>query len=67
LLSLEGYNISDKISIDIYDVTGKKVMDFIVPINQNSQYNISKNLQLLSGGIYLLQVNKKETIKFVKK
>lgn len=67
LLSLEGYNISDKISIDIYDVTGKKIMDFVVPVNQNSQYNISENLQLLSGGIYLLQVNKKETIKFVKK
>ncbi|MFD2564202.1 T9SS type A sorting domain-containing protein [Aquimarina rubra] len=66
LLSLQGYDISDKLSLGVYDITGKKITDFVVPANQNSQYNISEKLQPLSAGIYLLQVNNLKTIKFVK-
>ncbi|WP_299255848.1 T9SS type A sorting domain-containing protein [uncultured Aquimarina sp.] len=66
LLSIKGSNISDELSINIYDITGKKITDFVIPVNQNSQYNISEKLQSLSGGIYLLQVNNNKTIKFVK-
>ncbi|MDH7445250.1 T9SS type A sorting domain-containing protein [Aquimarina sp. 2201CG14-23] len=66
ILSLDRYRVSDQIFIQLYDITGKKIKDFTISANQNSQYDVSKELQTLSGGIYLLQVNNTETIKFVK-
>ncbi|SEL15005.1 Por secretion system C-terminal sorting domain-containing protein [Aquimarina amphilecti] len=66
ILSLQGYLTSDKFSLTIYDITGKKMMTSQVKTTQNSQYNISEKLQQLSSGIYLLQVNNEKTIKFVK-
>ncbi|WP_299431874.1 alpha/beta hydrolase [uncultured Aquimarina sp.] len=65
-LSLQGYDISEKLSLIVYDITGKKIINFVVPVNQNSQYDISEKLRPLSGGIYLLQVNNMKTVKFVK-
>lgn len=65
-LSIEGYPISDTLSLTIYDITGKKITNFTIPTSQNSQYNISENLKVLTSGIYLLQVNKEKTIKFIK-
>ncbi len=66
LLSLQGYDIINEISLKVYDITGKKITDFVMPVNQNSQYDISEKLRILKGGIYLLQVNNKEVLKFVK-
>ena len=66
LLSIQGYDISKELSLIIYDITGKKITDFLIPVSQNSQYDISEKLQPLSGGIYLLQVNGIKTVKFVK-
>ncbi|MGY3791371.1 T9SS type A sorting domain-containing protein [Aquimarina sp. 433] len=67
ILTLTGYpNNSDQITLAIYDISGKRIKDFVIPTNQNSKYDISNNLQSLSRGIYLLQVNKEKVVKFVK-
>lgn len=67
ILTLTGYtNDSDQITLAVYDISGKRIKDFVIPTNQNSQYDISDNLQSLPGGIYLLQVNKEKVVKFVK-
>ncbi|WP_299603248.1 T9SS type A sorting domain-containing protein [uncultured Aquimarina sp.] len=67
ILTLTGYpNNSDQITLAIYDISGKRIKDFVIPTNQNSKYDISNNLQSLSKGIYLLQVNKEKVVKFVK-
>lgn len=67
ILTLTGYtNNSDQITLAIYDISGKKIMDFAIPTQQNSKYDISNNLRSLSRGIYLLQVNQEKVVKFVK-
>ncbi|GAA0717724.1 hypothetical protein GCM10009430_14980 [Aquimarina litoralis] len=67
ILTLTVYpNNSDQITLAIYDISGKRIKDFVIPTNQNSKYDISNNLQSLSRGIYLLQVNKEKVVKFVK-
>ncbi|WP_108802072.1 T9SS type A sorting domain-containing protein [Aquimarina sp. Aq107] len=66
LLSLQGYSISDKISLAVYDITGKKMKSFEMKAAKNSEFDISEKLQQLPSGIYLLQVNNEKTIKFVK-
>ncbi|MHA7056160.1 T9SS type A sorting domain-containing protein [Aquimarina sp. M1] len=66
LLSLKGYDVSDKLSLNVYDITGKKILNFVVTPNKKQTYDISEKLLSLSPGIYLLQVNGIKTIKFVK-
>ncbi|WP_378182217.1 hypothetical protein [Aquimarina sp. SS2-1] len=66
VLSLQGYYVSEKLSLNVFDITGKRISDFTIPAKQNSQYDISQKLQRLSPGIYLLQVNDFKIIKFIK-
>lgn len=52
--------------VEIYDVSGKKVYDSTISINNNSTINI----EALQQGVYLLNISKegaKKTYKFVKK
>lgn len=61
------YNPSvDNIEVKIYDVTGKRIKNFSMPSDQRQQYDISSELQILSGGIYIMKVNDLKTIKFIK-
>jgi|TARA_R110002124_G_scaffold287264_1_gene472115 hypothetical protein len=43
-----------QLNVDLYDITGKKVMEFIVNQKEN---NVSYEVEGLSSGIYLLRVS----------
>ncbi len=66
-ISIYGYQLTDKLSVLVFDVTGKQIKNFSIRTNNKSQFDISNQLQSLSKGIYLLKVNDFQTIKFIKK
>ncbi len=66
-LSIKGYTTPNNQSdIKIYDITGKSIKNFTIRTEQDSQHNISQQLQTLRSGIYLLKIDDFKTIKFSK-
>ncbi len=65
-ISISGYPITDKLSVLLFDVTGKQIKKFEIITNDRLQFDVSNQLHNLSKGIYLLKVNNFQTIKFVK-
>ncbi|WP_282081387.1 T9SS type A sorting domain-containing protein [Aquimarina algiphila] len=67
VLFIKGHTtLNNWLNVKIYDITGKDIKSFTIRTNQSLQYNISEQLQTLSSGIYLLNVDDFKTIKFNK-
>ncbi len=66
-LNINKHSSIDKLLLNIYDLTGKKVKNFTIVPQDQKQFDISDQLQALNKGIYLLKVNNFQTIRFVKK
>ncbi|GAA4274082.1 T9SS type A sorting domain-containing protein [Aquimarina gracilis] len=58
--------LTNNLNLEIYDITGKLVKNWNQKTGSTTQYDISKHIQSLNPGIYLLKVNNLKTLKFVK-
>ena len=66
-LSFNSISSKKDMTIGIYDITGKKVKQFIINTQKSQNHAIGNKLSGLKSGLYLLKAEGNNTIKFLKK